>query len=67
MTQERIALGIVGLAAIYLVWSGFQNYVAEPLAQWLLKRGHVKMAMQVREQSTRVRALRAKQRKDCCE
>lgn len=50
MSQQSIALAIVGIAAFAVLMSFFRKYVARPLAQALLKRGQVKWAMKFKSQ-----------------
>lgn len=49
LNQERIAIGIVIIAAIYLILQFFKKHLAEPLSQWFLKQGKVRWAMRCRK------------------
>ena len=46
---DAIAFGIVGLAAGYVVRSAIRDFVVTPASSWLLRHGHVKLAMRVRK------------------
>lgn len=47
MSQEKLALAIVGIATLVTARSLFRAFLAAPLARLLLKRGSVKWAMRL--------------------
>lgn len=47
MTQETVALGIVGVAAGAVLLVFFRSVLAGPISRLLLKRGNVKWAMRL--------------------
>jgi hypothetical protein len=51
MMQEWIAFAIVGIAAGALAGKAFRSVLARPLAEALLRRGKVKLAMKLHAQA----------------
>ena len=46
--QEVIALGLVALVMARASFQVFRSLFGASLAQWLLRRGHVRLAMKLR-------------------
>ena len=56
MKQETIALTLVALVALWVLWRLFVRMIAPSLAQAFLKKGHVGLAMKLKNLG----------RKKCC-